>query len=287
MILNGYAIAEKRREQLKEKIEELKMMHIIPKLAVIQIGKNEASNIYIRNKRTSCEKVGIEFELFSYEETITMKELKEEIQALNKDKKIHGILVQSPLPNHLNEAQVFNEIEACKDVDGFTSQNIACLWNNQSGLTSCTPKGIINLLKEYNIEISGKHVVILGRSNIVGKPLALLFLKENASVTILHSKSKNIREMTTHADILVSAVGKPNTVTEDMIKVGAIVIDVGINRVDGYIKGDVDFDNVSKKASYLTPVPKGIGPMTVESLLENVVEAIELQRQKKDNFFRK
>ena len=176
MILNGYEIAEKRREQLKEKIDELKNLRIIPKLAVIQVGSNDASNIYIRNKKNTCEKVGIEFELYSYEETITFEELKEEISKLNKDKKIHGILVQSPLPKHLNESEVFNVIQKEKDVDGFTTENIGALWNNKTGLISCTPKGIITLLKEYKIKIEGKHVVILGRINIVGKPLALLFL---------------------------------------------------------------------------------------------------------------
>jgi len=286
LILNGYEIAEKRREQLKEKIEELKNLRIIPKLAVIQVGSNDASNIYIRNKKNTCEKVGIEFELYSYEETITFEELKEEISKLNKDKKIHGILVQSPLPKHLNESEVFNVIQKEKDVDGFTTENIGALWNNKTGLISCTPKGIITLLKEYQIKIEGKHVVILGRSNIVGKPLALLFLNENASVTILHSKSKDIKTLTAQADILVSAVGKPNLVTKDMVKKGAIVIDVGINRIDGHIKGDVDFESVSEIASYITPVPKGVGPMTIESILENVIEAIELQRQKKKDLLK-
>ena len=286
MILNGYEIAEKRREQLKEKIDELKNLRIIPKLAVIQVGSNDASNIYIRNKKNTCEKVGIEFELYSYEETITFEELKEEISKLNKDKKIHGILVQSPLPKHLNESEVFNVIQKEKDVDGFTTENIGALWNNKTGLISCTPKGIITLLKEYQIKIEGKHVVILGRSNIVGKPLALLFLNENASVTILHSKSKDIKTLTAQADILVSAVGKPNLVTKDMVKKGAIVIDVGINRIDGHIKGDVDFESVSEITSYITPVPKGVGPMTIESLLENVIEAIELQRQKKKDLLK-
>ncbi len=271
MILNGTEIANKIKENLKNEIESLKKMDINPKLVVFQVGENDASTIYIRNKQKACESVGIDFELVHLEENTSQKELENEILKKNQDPTVHGILVQSPLPKHMKEEQVFETILPEKDVDGFTTTNVGKLWNQKTGLISCTPKGVIRILKEYDIPIEGKHVVIIGRSNIVGKPLALLFLKENASVTILHSKSKEIAKITKEADILVSAVGKPNFVTKDMVKENAIVIDVGINRLDGKVIGDVDFLNVSPICSYITPVPKGVGPMTIAMILENVV----------------
>lgn len=273
MILNGYEIANKIKEELKKEIECLKQKEIYPKLVVFQVGDNEASNIYIRNKQKACESVGIIFELVHYKESITQQELENAIEKKNQDELVHGILVQSPLPKHINELQVFETILPSKDVDGFTSYNIGKLWCHETCLLSCTPKGIIRILKEYNIPMEGKHVVIIGRSNIVGKPLALLFLEENATVTILHSKSKDIASISKQADILVSAVGKPNFVTKDMVKEKAVVIDVGINRVENKVVGDVDFEHVSPNCSYITPVPKGVGPMTIAMILENVVIA--------------
>lgn len=278
MILDGKEVSNKIKEQLKIKTEKLKSDGIIPKLVVFQVGNNDASTIYVRNKAKACESVGILFEEVHLNEETTEENLKEQIMKYNKDKTVSGILVQSPLPKHMNEEDVFEIIDERKDVDGFTTKNVGKLWNKKDGLLSCTPKGVIRILKEYNIPIAGKHVVILGRSNIVGKPLALLFLNENASVTILHSKSQNIKEITKTADILVSAVGKAKFVTKDMVKKDAVVIDVGINRVNGKVVGDVDFDEVSQIASYITPVPKGIGPMTIAMLLENVIEASEIEK---------
>lgn len=273
MILDGEDISKKIKEELKKEVLKLKREGIYPKLVVLQVGDNESSKTYVRNKRKACEEVGI-----LQEEILLAKDTKEEtvlkeIKKLNEDPTVHGILIQSPLPKHLEETKMFNEVSTFKDVDGFTYANIGKNTYKKECLTACTPSGIITLLKEYNIPIKGAHVVILGRSNIVGKPLFNLFLNEDATVTILHSKSKNIQNLTSQADILVSAIGKPKFVKENMVKQNAVVIDVGINIVDGHIVGDVDFASVSKKASYITPVPKGIGPMTVAMLLKNVIKA--------------
>ena len=273
-ILNGKELAKKVRIGLKKEVEKLKEEGINPKLAVIMVGNDPASTVYVRNKSKACEKVGIEFEEFLFEENITMETLLGTIDKLNKDDSIHGILLQAPIPKHLDINRAFLEIDPKKDVDGFHPINVGNLCIGNDCFVSCTPYGIVRLLKEYNIETEGKEAVILGRSNIVGKPMIQCMLGLNSTVTVCHSRTKNIGDVCRRADILISAIGKPKFVKEDMVKDGAVVIDVGINRLDdGTIVGDVDFENVEKKASYITPVPGGVGPMTIAMLLENVVKA--------------
>lgn len=274
MILDGYNVAKKIRKELKNKVKLLQEKNIFPKLVIIQIGNDEASSLYIRNKKIACEEVGILLEEVHFKEEVSEKKVKIKIEQLNNDNSIHGILIQSPLPSHLDKDKIFNLVNEKKDVDGFTDSNIAKLYRSHAGFVPCVSLGIIRLLKEYQIPISGKNVVILGRSSTVGKPLALQFLQENATVTIIHSKSINKEKIMKEADILVSAIGKPKTINASMIKENAIVIDVGINFLDKKIVGDVDFEEVSLKASYITPVPKGVGPMTVAMLLENVILAL-------------
>lgn len=273
IIIDGKALAKEIREELKKEVEKLKEKGIFPKLAVIMVGNNPASAIYIKNKSKACNKAGIAFEEFLLPEQITMQELLNLIKDLNKRDDIHGILLQSPIPNHLNIQEAFETIDYRKDVDGFTAINVGKLALNMPTFISCTPYGIITILEKYNINIESLHAVILGRSDIVGKPLVQCLLNRNATVTICHSKTKNIEEITKKADILISAIGKPNFVTVNMVKEGAVVIDVGINRVGNNIVGDVDFENVKQKASYITPVPGGVGPMTIAMLLHNVVKA--------------
>lgn len=273
-ILNGKELAKKIRIGLKKEVEKLKEEGINPKLAVIMVGNDPASTVYVRNKSKACEKVGIEFEEFLFEENITMETLLGTIDKLNKDDSIHGILLQAPIPKHLDINRAFLEIDPKKDVDGFHPINVGNLCIGNDCFVSCTPYGIVRILKEYNIETEGKEAVILGRSNIVGKPMIQCMLGLNSTVTVCHSRTKNIGDVCRRADILISAIGKPKFVKEDMVKDGAVVIDVGINRLDdGTIVGDVDFENVEKKASYITPVPGGVGPMTIAMLLENVVKA--------------
>lgn len=261
-------------------INNLKDTNISATLAVILVGNNPASEIYVRNKEKSCEKAGIVSKLFKYDEDIQEKELLEKICQLNNDDTIDAILVQLPLPDHIDENKITKAILPEKDVDGFTPVNIGLL---ASGLKPyaypCTPKGIMTILKEYNINPDGKHAVVVGRSNIVGKPLSIMLLNANATVTTCHSHTKNLKDITKTADILVAAVGKPKFITAEMVKEGAVVIDVGISRIDGKLCGDVDFENVSGKTSFITPVPKGVGPMTIASLMENTVELYK-NRQK-------
>ena len=261
-------------------INNLKDTNISPTLAVILVGNNPASEIYVRNKEKSCEKAGIVSKLFKYDEDIQEKELLEKICQLNNDDTIDAILVQLPLPDHIDENKITKAILPEKDVDGFTPVNIGLL---ASGLKPyaypCTPKGIMTILKEYNINPDGKHAVVVGRSNIVGKPLSIMLLNANATVTTCHSHTENLKDITKTADILVAAVGKPKFITAEMVKEGAVVIDVGISRIDGKLCGDVDFENVSGKTSFITPVPKGVGPMTIASLMENTVELYK-NRQK-------
>lgn len=261
-------------------INNLKDTNISPTLAVILVGNNPASEIYVRNKEKSCEKAGIISKLFKYDEYIQEKELLEKICQLNNDDSIDAILVQLPLPEHIDENKITKAILPEKDVDGFTPVNIGLL---ASGLKPyaypCTPKGIMTILKEYNINPDGKHAVVVGRSNIVGKPLSIMLLNANATVTTCHSHTKNLKDITKTADILVVAVGKPKFITAEMVKEGAVVIDVGISRIDGKLCGDVDFENVSGKTAFITPVPKGVGPMTIASLMENTVELYK-NRQK-------
>ena len=273
-ILDGKAVAKKIRKELKKEVEELKTKEITPKLAVIMVGDNSASQVYVRNKSKACEKAGIEFEEFLFDKDTTEEKLLDTIDMLNKDESVHGILLQSPVPKHINIQKAFEKISPKKDVDGFNAVNVGKLSIGQDAFISCTPYGIIKMLEEYNIETEGKHTVILGRSNIVGKPMIQCMLNKNATVTVCHSRTKNIAEITRNADILIAAIGKPKFVTEDMVKDDVVVIDVGINRMeDGTLCGDVDFENVSKKASYITPVPGGVGPMTIAMLIYNVVKA--------------
>lgn len=273
-IIDGKQLAKNIRLNLKEEVEELKKKGIFPKLAVIMVGDNAASKVYVKNKSKACEEIGIAYEEFILNADTTMEQLLELIYKLNKDESVHGILLQSPLPSNLDINMAFKEIETKKDVDGFNPINVGKLALNQDCFVSCTPYGIIKMLEEYNVPIEGAHAVILGRSNIVGKPLIQCLLNKNATVTICHSKSKNVKETTKNADILIAAIGKANFVQADMVKEGAVVIDVGINRTtEGKIIGDVDFEQVSKKASYITPVPGGVGPMTIAMLMTNVVKA--------------
>ncbi len=271
MILDGFMVAKKIREEVKNKVELLKQKNIYPKLVAIQIGKNIASEIYLRNKKSACEEVGILFEEMYFDENTKEDEIISTIERLNSDLLVHGILIQSPLPKKFDSNKFFNLVSEEKDVDGFCNINTSKLYHNQDGFKPCTALGVIRLLKEYNIPISGKHVVILGRSNIVGKPLALLFLQEDATVTIIHSKTINKENLIKQADILVSAIGKPQIIKSSMIKKNAVIVDVGINYLNKKIVGDVDFDDVKQESSFITPVPKGIGPMTIAMLLLNVV----------------
>lgn len=273
-LINGKELAKKIREGLKNEVIKLKKRNINPKLAVIMVGHDKASEVYVQNKSKACQEIGIEYEEFLLEATITQKELMDLINNLNERKDVHGILLQSPIPEHLDIREAFNSIDYRKDVDGFNPINVGKLSIGEDCFISCTPYGVIKMLEEYNIPVEGKRAVIIGRSNIVGKPLLQCLLNKNATVTICHSKTKNIEEITREADILVAALGKPKFVKENMVKAGAVVIDVGINRnEEGKLVGDVDFENVSKKASYITPVPGGVGPMTIAMLMSNVVKA--------------
>lgn len=277
IIINGKDLAAKVRANLKLDVEELKKQGITPKLVVIMVGNDSASAVYVRNKSKACDEIGIAFEEFLLKEDTTREELLSLIKELNQRKDVHGILLQSPIPKHLDIREAFNTIDYKKDVDGFHPINVGKLSIGEEGFVSCTPLGVMKMLEEYNIDIQGKNAVVIGRSNIVGKPLAQLLLNANATVTICHSKTQNINEITKEADILVAALGKPKFVKENMVKKGAVVIDVGINRnEEGKLVGDVDFTEVEKKASYITPVPGGVGPMTIAMLMTNVVKAAKL-----------
>lgn len=273
-ILDGKELAQKIRSNLKIKVDELKLEGIHPKLAVIMIGEDPSSKIYVRNKSKACEEIGIEYEEFLLKDTIQMEELLKLIDTLNKRQDVHGILLQSPIPNNLDINLAFKSIVPEKDVDGFNPVNVGRLCLNQDGFVSCTPFGVMKLLEEYNIDVEGKNAVIIGRSNIVGKPMAQCLLNKNATITICHSKTKKLDKITKTADILISAVGKPKFVKKNMVKEGAVVIDVGTNRLeDGKLVGDVDFDEVAPITSYITKVPGGVGPMTIAMLMTNIVKA--------------
>lgn len=273
-IIDGKELAKKIRGELKIEVDKLRSKGIVPKLAVIMVGNDKASEVYVRNKSKACKEIGIEFDEFLLDSNIKQKDLINLIHNLNERKDVNGILLQSPIPEHLNIREAFDAIDYKKDVDGFNPINIGKLAIGEETFVSCTPSGVIKMLEEYNIQIEGKRAVIIGRSNIVGKPLIQCLLNKNATVTICHSRTKNIEEITTEADILIAALGKPKFVKENMVKENAVVIDVGINRnEEGKLVGDVDFENVSKKASYITPVPGGVGPMTVAMLMNNVVKA--------------
>lgn len=274
-IIDGKKLAQKIRLELKTEAEKFKTR---PKLAVILVGNDPASKIYVRNKNKACEEVGINYEEHVLEETTKMEDLLQLIDRLNSDDSINGILLQAPLPKHLEINRAFEEISPIKDVDGFNPINVGKLLIGEDAFISCTPYGIIKMLEEYNIPIQGKNAVVVGRSNIVGKPLAQCLLNKNATVIICHSKTENLSNYTKNADILISAVGKANLITADMVKEGATVIDVGMNRNDnGKLCGDVDFENVKEIASYITPVPGGVGPMTITMLMNNVIKAYKMQ----------
>ena len=269
-LIDGKGLAKKIREDLKEEVAKKKLT---PKLAVILVGDDQASKVYVRNKSKACEEVGIMFEEHLLDANTEMNNLLSLIDELNVREDINGILLQAPLPKGLNINEAFARISPEKDVDGFNPVNIGRLMLKEETFIPCTPLGIIKMLEEYNIEIEGKNAVVIGRSNIVGKPMSQCLLNKNATVTVCHSKTKNLSEFTRKADILICAVGKEEMVTEDMVKQGAVVIDVGMNRnSEGKLVGDVDFNNVKNKCSYITPVPGGVGPMTVAMLMNNIVK---------------
>lgn len=275
-LIKGLEIAKKKRDELKEQTAQLKEQGVTPGLAVILVGEDPASHSYVKGKQKGCEEVGIYSELIKLDATITEERLLQEIDRLNEDDNIHGILVQLPLPKHINEDAVIERISPEKDVDGFHPISVGKMMIGQDTFLPCTPHGIIEMVKEKNIDMRGKHVVVIGRSNIVGKPVGQLFLNEDATVTYCHSKTTNLKEITKQADILVAAVGRAKMVTADYVKDGAVVIDVGVNRLDtGKLCGDVDFDEVQNIASYITPVPGGVGPMTITMLLHNTVLSAE------------
>ena len=279
VIIDGKELAKKIKSNLKIECEELNKKGIKPKLSVIMIGKDPTSKVYVRNKSKVCEEVGIQYEEHLLKEDISQKDLIDLIQKLNEEKTINGILLQSPIPHDLDINEAFKTISMEKDVDGLNPVNVGKLVLNQDTFVSCTPYGIMKMFEEYDIDLSGKNVVILGRSNIVGKPLMHCCLNKNATVTVCHSKTKNIKDITTNADILIVAIGKENFVTEDMVKQSSVVIDIGINRLEnGNITGDVDFEKVKEKASYITPVPGGVGPMTIAMLMNNVIKATKRQK---------
>ncbi|MGN0414158.1 MAG: bifunctional methylenetetrahydrofolate dehydrogenase/methenyltetrahydrofolate cyclohydrolase FolD [Agathobacter sp.] len=274
--IDGKLISKQIKDELKEEVAALAAQGKTCALAVIQVGNDPASSVYVGNKKKACAYIGIESIAYELPEETTEQELLSVIDKLNQDPNVHGILCQLPLPAHINEDRVIHAISPEKDVDGFHPQNVGALVIGEKGFVSCTPAGIIQLLKRSNIEIAGKHCVVIGRSNIVGKPMALLMLRENATVTICHSGTQNLKEICREADILIVAIGKPRFIGADYVKEGAVVIDVGIHRnEDNKLCGDVDFDEVEPKASYITPVPGGVGPMTIAMLMHNCVESMK------------
>ena len=276
-IIDGKQISKDIKEELKAEVASLAAQGRKCCLAVIQVGNDPASSVYVGNKKKACAYVGIESLAYELPEETTEEELLTIIDKLNKDANVHGILCQLPLPKHINEDHVIKAISPKKDVDGFHSQNVGALVIGEKGFVSCTPAGIIQLLKRSNIEMDGKHCVVVGRSNIVGKPMSLLMLRENATVTICHSHTKNLKEICKEADILIVAIGKPQFIDKEYVKDGAVVIDVGIHRDENNkLCGDVKYDEVEPVASYITPVPGGVGPMTIAMLMHNCVEAMKL-----------
>ena len=277
-IINGKEISTQIKDELRQKVSDLKEKGISLCLAVIQVGNDPASSVYVGNKKKACEYIGIESLSYELSENVTQKELISLIETLNGREDVKGILVQLPLPEHIDEDAVIRAIAPEKDVDGFHPQSVGALCIGQKGFVSCTPAGIIQLLKRSGVEIAGKECVVIGRSNIVGKPMALLLLRENGTVTIAHSRTKNLKEVTKRADILIVAVGKPKMITKEYVKEGAVVIDVGIHRNENNkLCGDVDYDDVAPVCSAITPVPGGVGPMTIAMLMQNVVESAALE----------
>ncbi len=274
LIIDGKKISAEIKDELKDKVSELKENGIDITLAVVQVGNDPASSVYVGNKKKACEYIGIHSLSYELPEETSQEELLALVQKLNQDKAVNGILVQLPLPKHIDEDLIIKTIDPTKDVDGFHPQSVGALSIGQKGFVSCTPSGVIQLLKRSNISIEGKECVVIGRSNIVGKPMALLMLRENATVTICHSRTKDLKEVTKRADILIVALGKPRFVTKDFVKEGAVVIDVGIHRDENNkLCGDVDYADVVDQVSAITPVPGGVGPMTIAMLMNNCVES--------------
>lgn len=274
-LIDGKALSQKMQAELGRKVERLKKQHgIIPGLAVILVGDNPASQVYVRNKERSALEAGFKSETLRLSESISQEELIDIIHQYNEDKSIHGILVQLPLPQHINDKKIILAIDPKKDVDGFHPMNTGHLWSGRPMMVPCTPAGIMEMFREYHVDLEGKHAVIIGRSNIVGKPMAQLLLDKNATVTLTHSRTRNLSEVTKEADILIVAIGQGHFVTKDFVKEGAVVIDVGMNRDEnGKLIGDVVFEQVAEVASMITPVPGGVGPMTITMLLEQTYQA--------------
>lgn len=278
-IIDGKKISKELKDELKEKVAKYKEEGVEITLAVIQVGNDKASSVYVGNKKKACEYIGIKSLSYELEESATEEELLNLIKELNNRKDVNGILVQLPLPKHINEDKVIETIDAKKDVDGFHPMSVGALSIGKKGFISCTPYGIIELLKRSNIDIDGKECVVIGRSNIVGKPMSMLLLRENATVTVAHSHTKNLKEVAKRADILVVAIGKPQFINSEYVKEGAVVIDVGIHRDENNkLCGDVDYEDVFPHASAITPVPGGVGPMTIAMLMKNCVNAVEIQK---------
>ncbi|MFS0672771.1 bifunctional methylenetetrahydrofolate dehydrogenase/methenyltetrahydrofolate cyclohydrolase FolD [Ornithinibacillus sp. 179-J 7C1 HS] len=273
-VINGKELSIKLKLNMKKEVEHLKEKNIVPHLTVVLVGNNPASRSYVNGKKKASEEVGISSEILELSEAITESELIQIIEQLNNDENVHGILVQLPLPIHINVQHIIEAIDPTKDVDGFHPYNVGKMMTGQDTFLPCTPYGIMTMLHSKKITIEGKHAVVIGRSNIVGKPVGQLLLNENATVTYCHSRTENLKEITKQADILVVAVGRPNVIDKEYIKEGAVVIDVGINRLEnGTLTGDVDFDSASLHAAYITPVPRGVGPMTITMLLHNTIKA--------------
>ncbi len=282
-IIDGKAVSKAVRERVAEETERLKKKGVTPGLAVIIVGEDPASQVYVRNKEKACEEVGFYSEKFALPENTTQEELNSLVQKLNQRDDINGILCQLPLPAHLDDKEVINLISPIKDVDAFHPENVGAIMIGDYHFLPCTPAGVMELIHSTGVDVCGKKAVVIGRSNIVGKPMAMLLLHENATVEITHSRTRNLSEITAGADILVAAIGKAKFVTADMVKEGAVVIDVGMNRDEnGKLCGDVDFENVKDKCSYITPVPGGVGPMTISMLMQNTLTAAKLQNGIKD-----
>lgn len=275
VLLDGKAIAQGVEDRVRDRVDALKAKGCIPGLMVILVGEDPASQTYVNNKEKACQRLGLRSRILRLPQSASQEELEEAIRAANEDSSVHGILVQLPLPKGLNEARALALILPGKDVDGFHDINAGRLMRGDKGVVACTPKGAMHILKSAGISIAGKEAVVVGRSNIVGKPMAMLLLQENATVTMCHSRTQDLPAHTRQADILVVAIGRPRFITADMVKDGAVVVDVGMNRVDGKWCGDVDFGPVSEKAAYITPVPGGVGKMTIAMLMENTVSAAE------------
>lgn len=280
-VIDGKVISKQIKDELKERVAEYRKQGIEIALAVIQVGNDAASTVYVGNKKKACEYIGIKSVAYELPEETTEEELLKIIHTLNQDDTIYGILVQLPVPKHINENHIIQAIDPKKDVDGFHPQSVGALSIGQPGFVSCTPAGVIQLLKRSNIEIEGKECVIIGRSNIVGKPMAMLLLRENGTVTVCHSRTKDLKEITRRADILVVAIGKPKMIDASYVKEGAVVIDVGIHRdANNKLCGDVDYESVEPVASAITPVPGGVGPMTIAMLMHNCVDAVQIREAK-------